>query len=116
MLAPIFIADALSGLTPQRVLEVRNVAREGLADDSGHDLREFQLALAVVCTIFGHTVYNWSLRYLPAPVISTSLLGEPILASLLALVLLGEVPIWTVVLAAPLILIGVGLTAMDRKQ
>ncbi|HSA35264.1 MAG TPA: DMT family transporter [Methanomassiliicoccales archaeon] len=74
------------------------------------------LALAVVCTIFGHTVYNWSLRYLPAPVISTSLLGEPILASLLALVLLGEVPIWTVVLAAPLILIGVGLTAMDRKQ
>ncbi|NLX47136.1 MAG: EamA family transporter, partial [Euryarchaeota archaeon] len=74
------------------------------------------LALAVVCTIFGHTVYNWSLRYLPAPVISTSLLGEPILASLLALLLLGEIPAWTVVLAAPLVLVGVGLTAMDRKQ
>ena len=74
------------------------------------------LALAVVCTIFGHTVYNWSLRYLPAPVISTSLLGEPILASLLALLILGEIPAWTVVLAAPLILVGVGLTALDRKQ
>ncbi len=34
------------------------------------------LALAVVCTIFGHTVYNWSLKYLTAPVISTSLLGN----------------------------------------
>ncbi|HIH75958.1 MAG TPA: DMT family transporter [Methanomassiliicoccales archaeon] len=74
------------------------------------------LALAVVCTIFGHTVYNWSLRYLPAPVISTSLLGEPILASLLALLILGEIPAWTVVLAAPLVLVGVGLTALDRKQ
>ncbi len=73
------------------------------------------LALAVVCTIFGHTVYNWSLKYLAAPVISTSLLGEPILASLLALVLLGEAPAWTVVLAAPLVIVGIGLTALDRK-
>lgn len=72
------------------------------------------LALAVVCTIFGHTVYNWSLRYLSAPVISTSLLGEPILASVLALFLLGEVPGIVVVLAAPLVIIGVLLTAMDR--
>jgi drug/metabolite transporter (DMT)-like permease len=72
------------------------------------------LALAVVCTIFGHTVYNWSLRYLPAPVISTSLLGEPILASLLALMLLAEVPGWTVIIAAPLVLIGILLTASDR--
>lgn len=74
------------------------------------------LALAVVCTIFGHTVYNWSLKYLPAPVVSTSLLGEPILASLLALLLLGEVPGWTVILAAPLVLIGILLTVMDRPQ
>lgn len=73
------------------------------------------LALAVVCTIFGHTVYNWSLKYLTAPVISTSLLGEPILASLLALVLLSEVPSWTVIMAAPLVLIGIVLTALDRR-
>jgi drug/metabolite transporter (DMT)-like permease len=72
------------------------------------------LALAVGGTIFGHTVYNWSLRYLPAPVISTSLLGEPILASLLALMLLAEVPGWTVIIAAPLVLIGILLTASDR--
>ena len=73
------------------------------------------LALAIVCTIFGHTVYNWSLKFLPAPVISTSLLGEPILASLLALVILSEVPSWTVIMAAPLVLIGIVLTALDRN-
>jgi drug/metabolite transporter (DMT)-like permease len=74
------------------------------------------LGLAVVCTIFGHTVYNWSLRYLPTPVISTSLLGEPILASVLAVVLLGELPAWMVVLAAPLVLLGVLLTASDQAK
>jgi len=72
------------------------------------------LALAVVCTIFGHTIYNWSLRYLSAPVISTSLLGEPIIASMLAFIILSEVPGWTVIMAAPLVLLGVLLTAQDR--
>ncbi|HUT27512.1 MAG TPA: DMT family transporter [Methanomassiliicoccales archaeon] len=72
------------------------------------------LALAVVCTIFGHTIYNWSLRYLSAPVISTSLLGEPIIASMLAFIILSEVPGWTVIMAAPLVLIGVLLTVQDR--
>ena len=72
------------------------------------------LALAIVCTIFGHTIYNWSLRYLSAPVISTSLLGEPIIASMLAFIILSEVPGWTVIMAAPLVLIGVLLTVQDR--
>ena len=72
------------------------------------------LALAVVCTMFGHTIYNWSLRYLSAPVISTSLLGEPIIASMLAFIILSEVPGWTVIMAAPLVLIGVLLTVQDR--
>jgi drug/metabolite transporter (DMT)-like permease len=80
---------------------------------SGEELLIF-MALAVVCTIFGHTVYNWSLKYLSAPVISTSLLGEPILASLMAFLLLAEAPGWTVILAAPLVLLGVLLTALDR--
>ncbi|MCX6650695.1 MAG: DMT family transporter [Methanomassiliicoccales archaeon] len=80
---------------------------------SGEELLIF-MALAVVCTIFGHTVYNWSLKYLSAPVISTSLLGEPILASLMAFLLLAEAPGWTVILAAPLVLLGVLLTASDR--
>ena len=37
------------------------------------------LLLAGVSTILGHTVYNWSLKYVTAPLVSASLLGEPIL-------------------------------------
>lgn len=50
------------------------------------------LALAVVCTIMGHTVFNWVLRYVQASVVSVSVLGEPLGAILWASVFLGEYP------------------------
>ena len=50
------------------------------------------LAMAVVPMIFGHTVYNWALKYVSAPVVSISLLGEPVGATILALLFLNEAP------------------------
>ena len=50
------------------------------------------VALAVVPTIGGHGLVNKSLRSLPAPTVGLFLLGEPVLASLLAWLLFGEVP------------------------
>jgi drug/metabolite transporter (DMT)-like permease len=64
------------------------------------------VALAVVPTIGGHGLVNKSLRSLPAPTVGLFLLGEPVIASLLAWLLFREVPgPWTlaggaVVLAA----------------
>jgi drug/metabolite transporter (DMT)-like permease len=48
--------------------------------------------LAVIPTIFGHTLFNWVLRYLPAPVVSLSILGEPVGATLLAWLLFTQAP------------------------
>jgi drug/metabolite transporter (DMT)-like permease len=48
--------------------------------------------IALVPMIFGHTVYNWALRWVSAPVVSLSLLGEPVGASILAAAFLGETP------------------------
>jgi len=50
------------------------------------------LLLAVVSQIGGHTLYNYALKHVSATVVSTSLLGEPVGASVLAFLLLGEVP------------------------
>ncbi|TEB15955.1 EamA-like transporter family protein [Pelotomaculum sp. FP] len=50
------------------------------------------LALAVVPTIFGHTVFNWALRYVKAAVVSVSILGEPVGATLMAYFIFKEVP------------------------
>ncbi len=72
------------------------------------------LGLALVSTILGHTLYNWALRYVKAPVVSTSLLGEPVGATLLALLLLAEAPSATDILGGALALIGIYLTARGR--
>lgn len=40
--------------------------------------------------IMGHTLYNWALRYVPATMVSVSLLGEPVLATFLAYLVFGE--------------------------
>jgi drug/metabolite transporter (DMT)-like permease len=54
--------------------------------------------LALVCTIGGHTVFNWTLRRLPAATVSLAFLGEPPLAALLALLILGQgIPVATIV-------------------
>lgn len=50
------------------------------------------LLLAVVPTIFGHTVFNWALRYVNAAVVSVSILGEPVGATILAYFIFSQVP------------------------
>lgn len=50
------------------------------------------VALALVCTVMGHTVFNWVLRYVQASVVSVSILGEPLGAIVWAAVFLGENP------------------------
>jgi drug/metabolite transporter (DMT)-like permease len=74
------------------------------------------LLLAGVSTILGHTVYNWSLKYVTAPLVSASLLGEPILASLLAAVLLAELPSPYIFLGGALILVGVLFVLYDELK
>jgi drug/metabolite transporter (DMT)-like permease len=72
------------------------------------------LALAVIPQIGGHTLYNWSLRWVPAPVVSLSLVGEPIGSSLLAWILLSQVPGIAVGVGAVLALTGIYLAAMGQ--
>jgi len=71
----------------------------------GYDARVMMLfaVIALVPMIFGHTLYNWALRWVSAPVVSISLLGEPLGASILAFLLLGEAP-------GPLTMIGGSMT------
>ena len=72
------------------------------------------LGLAIVPTLGGHLLYNWTLKYLTATVVSVSFLGEPVGASLLAWVLLGQRPSPSTAVGGLIILAGIWLTV--RRQ
>jgi drug/metabolite transporter (DMT)-like permease len=68
------------------------------------------LALAVVCTLGGHTVYNWALRHVQAFRVSMAFLGEAPLTALLAVIVFGSIPPLSTVAGGVLILAGIALT------
>ena len=68
------------------------------------------LALALIPTMFGHTLYNWALKYVRAKVVSISLLGEPIGSSILAFFILSEIPPYLTIIGAAITLFGIYLS------
>ncbi|MFC7203369.1 DMT family transporter [Haloferax namakaokahaiae] len=69
------------------------------------------LAMAVGPGIFGHTVINWALAHVESSVVSVSLLGEPLGSTLLALVLLSEIPTVPTLVGGAVVLGGIYVTA-----
>lgn len=72
------------------------------------------LALALIPNLAGHTLYNWTLRYVSATFVSVSLVAEPILASLLVLVILAEVPAGSEILGGVIALIGIVMVGLGE--
>ena len=79
---------------------------------------EIILLMALVSGIFGHTLYNWSLGYIRASVMSVALLGEPIGSSLLAYAIpwIHQEPSLYTVVGGGIILMGIYLTARTIKE
>lgn len=74
------------------------------------------LLLALVPQIIGHTSFNYALRYVPAVIVAIAILGEPIVASALARMLLDE-PIYTqTVYGGVFVLLGIFLTVYKQEH
>lgn len=84
----------------------------------GYPPREWLLFLgmAIGPGLFGHTVINWALAHVESSVVSVSLLGEPVGSTLLALVLLGEIPTVITVAGGAVVLTGILVTARERER
>lgn len=50
------------------------------------------LGLAVLCTLMGHSLFSWCLKYLSPAYVSAVKLCEPVFSGLLAVPLFGEIP------------------------
>ena len=68
--------------------------------------------LAVFAGILGHTLYNWSLKYVRASIASVVLLGEPIGSSILAYLLpwINQIPSEYTIIGGGIIFSGIYLT------
>ena len=68
----------------------------------------FWMAMAALLPqAVGHSLLNWALGYLPAVNVTLAVRGEPVLATLMAIPVLGEIPPWTVLPGGALLLLGV---------
>lgn len=73
-------------------------------------------ALALVCTVGGHTIFNWVIRYVPASTVSVSILGESLGAIVWAAVFLREFPGWRQITGGMVIFAGLFLFTRAAAQ
>ena len=83
-----------------------------------YELKTFGLffAIATVPQVIGHTVFNWSLKYFSATTVSIIILGEPIGASILAVIFLAEGLDAIKILGGIVIILGVLLVLVFEKR
>lgn len=67
------------------------------------------LGLVLGPTLCGHTVFNWSLRHLSVAVVGVAIVGEPVVTTFWAWLLLGEAPAATALVGGALTLAGIVL-------
>ena len=97
-----FVVYLFSFLTMFAVVLIQNLSYSNLP------VTEIQLFLlmALIPTLLGHTMQNWALAYLPAYVVSISLLAEPIGSGLLAWLFFQEIPSIGVISGGFIVIIG----------
>ena len=97
-----FVVYLFSFLTMFAVVLIQNLSYSNLP------VTEIQLFLlmALIPTLLGHTMQNWALAYLPAYVVSISLLAEPIGSGLLAWLFFQEIPSIGVISGGFIVIVG----------
>lgn len=71
--------------------------------------------LALVSQLIGHGGYNWSLRILPPAVVAIALTGEPVVAAVLAWLMLEEVPGPATVAGGALVMAAIVLVVRSER-
>jgi len=72
--------------------------------------------LALVPQLMGHSLLNWSLKYVPATMVTLAELGEPVGATILAFAVLSEVPTGFEIAGGLLILGGIALAFSGKER
>jgi drug/metabolite transporter (DMT)-like permease len=74
------------------------------------------LLMAIIPTLSGHSIFNWALGYVQASVVSVAMLGEPVFATILAAIILGEYPSPVQVYGGIVIIIGLYIFIITTER
>lgn len=74
------------------------------------------LALAIVPTFFGHLLFNWSLKWVPATTVSMAIVFKPIVTSFLAYIILQEMVTYSQWLGGTIVIFGLFLFAVSTTR
>jgi drug/metabolite transporter (DMT)-like permease len=85
-----------------------------LSSYSGNTYMMFVL-LALIPQLLGHSSLNWSLKFMPATMVTIAVLGEPIIATILAFFILNESPTLIEIIGGILILGGIFISFRSNK-
>ena len=73
------------------------------------------LGMAVFCTILGHSVFNWGLKYEKTSFIAVSSLLEPVFGSVLGFLVFSEIPATLIIIGSLTVLFGVYLFSANTE-
>lgn len=74
------------------------------------------LLMAMAPQLLGHSVFNWGLKYLPTSRIAMLIIAEPVGATILAYLILKQVPTVYELIGGAFIMAGVYLSAQEGKK
>ncbi len=74
------------------------------------------ILLAIVPNLLGHTLFNWSIKYVSTNVVSIAILFEPIGAAILAFFIFKEYLIATQIIGGFIVIVGILLFVVDEKK
>lgn len=82
----------------------------------GGDTWTYLVLLALVPQVIGHTAFNWALIHFRVVTVSIANMGEPIVATLLAIPILSERPTLALAIGGPIIIAGVVVGLSERSR
>ena len=71
------------------------------------------ILLAIFPQLIGHSLFNWSLKYISATYVAVATMGEPVGSTILAIIIFREIPTPLKVVGALIILTGIYIVSRE---
>lgn len=97
-------------------LLITSLARGAILFDYSGETYLMFILLALIPQLIGHSALNWSLRFVPATMVTVAVLGEPVGATILGFFILKEVPTIIELIGGALILSGIAIAFSKNNE